>query len=148
LTALSLLPLTSDVLQQREKAAKEHRWEDPALALALQFQQADRIVIGAPYWDLSFPSVLKVYLEHIMVNHVVFRFTENGATGLCKADKLVYIMTAGGFVGGRNFGYDYIRALSRMVGITEVEQYCAEGLDLDGVDTYPILQDVMGKMEV
>ena len=42
--------------------------------IAKTFAQADEIVVAAPYWDLSFPSILKVYLEHVCVTGITFHY--------------------------------------------------------------------------
>lgn len=52
--------------------------------LAEQFAQADEIVVAAPYWDLSFPSILKVYLERVCVTGITFHYVENREEGLCR----------------------------------------------------------------
>ena len=64
--------------------------------IAKTFAQADEIVVAAPYWDLSFPSILKVYLEHVCVTGITFHYVGYETQGLCKAKKAVYISTAGG----------------------------------------------------
>ena len=43
-----------------------------------RWPEADEIVIGAPYWDLSFPAALKTYLEHCCVCDVTFHYTQEG----------------------------------------------------------------------
>ena len=52
-----------DFLKKRDSLIAEGRFSDPMFSLARQFAEADRIVIAAPYWDLSFPAVLKQYFE-------------------------------------------------------------------------------------
>ena len=84
---------------------------------AKQFQEADYIVVGTPYWDLSFASILKVYVENIMVADLTFKATNTGFVGLCEGKSLVYITTAGGFIGDKNFGYDYMCGVADMFGI-------------------------------
>ncbi len=54
------------------------QFDDPYFRYARQFAGADEIVIAAPYWDLSFPSVLKVYLEHICITGITFQYTPEG----------------------------------------------------------------------
>ena len=99
--------------------------------LARQFAQADEIVVAAPYWDLSFPAVLKVYLERICVTGVTFRYAGAAAEGLCRAKRAVYISTAGGLVGQRHLGEEYVRAVfQQLFGIPEFETLRWEGLDL------------------
>ena len=38
---------------------------DEHVTLAKKIAAADRIVIAAPFWDMSFPSALKVFFENI-----------------------------------------------------------------------------------
>lgn len=47
--------------------------------------------------DLSFPARLKIYLENIYVTGIVSKYDENGRPrGLCRAERLYYVTTAGG----------------------------------------------------
>ena len=61
-----------DFLRRRDQLIASGDFQDPLFALARQFAQAEIIVIAAPYWDLSFPAVLKQYLEHINVLGITF----------------------------------------------------------------------------
>ena len=117
--------------QRRDQAAEKGEMDAPELVIAREVVQADGIVIGAPYWDLSFPAQLKVYLEWASTLGVTFRYSDTGAAeGLCKADRLLYITTAGGPVRGQNFGFDYVAALGKMLGIASSECVAAENLDV------------------
>lgn len=79
---------------------------------AKQFAYADTIIIAAPYWDLSFPSMLKVYIENIYVTGIVSKYGKDGVPiGLCKASELTYVTTAGGPY-NPDFSYGYIREMS------------------------------------
>lgn len=99
---------------------------------ANQFANADIIVIAAPFWDLSFPSVLKVYFENITVSGITFEYLEKGRpVGKCRAKKLYYVTTSGGYIGNNNYGFDYVKALAEnFYGIDDVYFYSAEGLDM------------------
>ena len=45
---------------------------------------------------MSFPAILKIYLERISVTDLTFGYSEEGAmVGLCRASKLLYITTRG-----------------------------------------------------
>ena len=44
--------------------------------LAKRIAAADRIVIAAPFWDMSFPSALKVFFENISLFGVTFDTNE------------------------------------------------------------------------
>ena len=104
---------------------------------------SDDIVIGVPYWDLSFPAAFKTYLEHVSVCELTFHYTEDArCEGICKAKRITYITTCGGFVEGANFGYEYIVGIAKMFGIPEVRFVAAEGLDIVGID----IQEQMDKL--
>ena len=135
--------INAQLLSERDGLLKEGKTDSDFFSLARQFASADTVVIAAPYWDLMFPSVLKVYLENITVCGVTFRYSEKGIPqSLCKAENLYYVTTSGGFIGENNFGYDYVKALSKsFYGIDEVECVKAEGLDIDGADVLKILSD-------
>ncbi len=132
-------------LSNRDRLIGVKEFDDDSFALARQFAEADRIVIAAPYWDLSFPAMLKQYIEHINVLGVTFEYTPEGfPKGLCKADKLYYCMTAGGNYVPEEFGYGYIKALAlNFYGISDVELIKAVGLDIDGADADGILEDAI-----
>ena len=110
---------------------------------ARQFSKADIIVIGAPFWDLSFPSVLKIYFENITVSGITFEYSEKGhPVSKCNAKKLYYITTSGGYIGNNNFGFDYVKALAEnFFGIKDISFYSAEGLDIFGADVEGIMDE-------
>ena len=128
-------------LQKRERLIWEGRFDDPLFRYARQFAEASQIVIAAPYWDLSFPAALKQYLEQVSVPGITFTYTEDGLPkGLCAADRLYYVTTAGGQYAPEDFGFGYVRALCRdLFGIGQAELIRAVGLDLDGADVEGIL---------
>ena len=135
LSELDLKPFDAHMVAERSAKQKAGAEDDPLFALAHQFAAADNIVIGTPYWDLSFPAMLKIYLEHVSVCGIVFRYTEDaGCEGIAKARSLTYITTCGGFVEGMNFGYEYFCGLAKMFGIPETRFVAAEGLDVVGID--------------
>ena len=140
-------PTDEAYLARRDRLISEGRFDDPMFDLARQFAAAERIVIAAPYWDLSFPAVLKQYLEKINVTGVTFFYTPEGIPrGLCRARELVYVSTAGGNYVPEEFGFGYVKALAQAYyGIPDVRLVQAVGLDLDGADAEQILRDCMEK---
>lgn len=137
-----LLPLDLEGMQIRHEAASRKDFSDSMFDLAKQFASAKTIVIAAPYWDLMFPSILKVYIENITVSGLTFAYGQNGVPkGLCNAKRLVYVTTSGGPI-LRDFGYEYVHALAKgFFGIEEVQRVKAEGLDIFGADVEKILAE-------
>ena len=108
----------------------------PRFRYAHQFAQADRIVIAAPFWDLSFPALLKVYIEQVSVDGITFGSTESGLQGLCRASQLVFLTTRGGFYTGdaMEMGSRYLDALHTFFGIGAYTCIAADGMDVAGFD--------------
>ncbi len=107
---------------------------------AKQFASADTIVIAAPYWDLSFPALLKTYFENIYITGIVSEYDENGLPhGLCRANELYYVTTAGGPY-DPTYSYGYVESLAKnFFGIPTTHLVKAEMLDIVGNDAEEIL---------
>lgn len=147
LVDLNLKPYDYPMVEKRFKLAKEGNFDDEIFKLATQFRDADYIVIAAPLWDLSFPSMLKVYFEHISATGVTFKYTEHGPKGLVKAKKLIYVTTSGGNM-VLDFGYEYVKKLANMIyGINDVKYFYADGLDIWGTDINQILNKTLDEIE-
>lgn len=135
-----LKPLNRESLDIREKLILQDDFSDTMFSLAKDFAAADEIVIAAPYWDLAFPALLKIYLEQITVSGITFRYAKGVPQGLCRAKRLIYVTTAGGIIYD-NFGFEYVKALAQKIyGIGEVLFFKAENLDIDGNDVNDILR--------
>ena len=141
-------PTDEEYLNLRDRLVSEGRLDDPLFSLAMQFASADRIVIAAPYWDLSFPASLKQYFERINVPGVTFFYTPEGIPkGLCRAEEIIYVTTAGGYYVPEEFGFGYVKALAQgYYGIPGVRLVQAAGLDITGNDPEKILQETMEKL--
>lgn len=136
-----LPPLTRETLAWRDGCCRSRDFGDAYFRFAKQFADADLIVISAPFWDLSFPAVLKKYLETVSVNGLTFHYTAEGRPeGLCKAQRLYYVTTTGGPFQPMTYGFEYVKALTTgLFGVKEAVLCKAEGLDILGADTETIL---------
>ena len=135
-------PFDARTLDRRTRAVESGRRDSPLLAKAREFAAADQIVVAAPFWDLSFPALLKTYIEWISVIGVVFRYSDDGhPVGLCRARRLFYVSTSGGPAETDPFGFGYVEALAKNYwGIPEVRRIAATGLDVVGADVEAILR--------
>ncbi len=148
LDSLEIVPQDGAFIERRDAFLAENDFRDEMFDLAKQFIAADHVVIGAPYWDLSFPAKLKQYLERCSVDKLTFIYNEQGVPeGQCKAKSLTYITTAGGFIGTMNYGFEYVQGLCNFLfGIKSCYQVSAEGLDIVGVDLEQKLQEAKEKL--
>ncbi len=130
--AQRLPPQYPEVLDERDALWNAGKLDQPMFAPARQFAGADKIVMAAPFWDLSFPAALKIYLERISVTDITFGYDADGnSIGLCRASKLLYITTRGGYYANTplDVATVHIQGLGVMYGIPEVQFLDAEGLD-------------------
>ena len=132
----------SNYLDKRDRLISRGDLQNPMFDLARQFSEAETIVIAAPHWDLSFPAALKQYLELINIVGITFRYSEEGIpVGLCRANRLFYVTTAGGPYVPEEYGFGYVKALAlNYYGIQDIRKIEAIGLDIAGADTEAIMK--------
>lgn len=68
---------------------------EEALCWANKIKNADRIVVAAPFWDMSIPAALKTFFELCSLFGVTFDSDDKTCFGLCKAEKFMFITTRG-----------------------------------------------------
>lgn len=93
---------------------------------------ADRLVIAAPFWDMSFPAIVKVWVENMSLFNITFRDAGTHFEGLCRCQKVLYITTRGMNVAtdsALDGATPYFRALSALWGLGEVITLAAANMD-------------------
>lgn len=132
--------------QQRERLLADGKMDHPRFRYAHQFAEADKIVIAAPFWDLSFPALLKVYIENLCVDSITFHTDEHGLHGLCKADHMVFLTARGAFYTDSPLeqGSRYLEQMAGFFGIEKYDCVAAEGLD---IGAWPV-EELMDKAKV
>ena len=130
-TLLGLRPFDPAMLDERTALAAVGAFDAPVFALARQFRAADRVVVAAPFWDLSFPAALRTYIEYISANGLAYHYDAQGCHGDCRAEQLVYLTSGGDVERPDSAGVLYWRQLSAMFGIGGFGYVFAGGLDLD-----------------
>lgn len=135
-----LRPFDGPLLQSRDALLAEGALVHPRFRYAHQFAEAEHVVFAAPFWDMSFPAYLKVYVENISAEGITFRSTEAGLEGLCRGKNLILLTTRGGYYGGTDMDQAsaYLNALKQFYGFQQFRCVSAEGLDT-GIDpTLPV----------
>lgn len=139
LTKMGLRSVDMDTLSRKEALCDACAWDDPMFASACDFQSVDAVVIAAPYWDMSFPSILKVWVENMYVRNLTFKYVNDQSVGMCRGREAVYITTAGSPIGEHDWGTGYIRDVMQVLGIPGFTAVKAEALDLSGRDVEAIM---------
>ena len=128
-----LIPFSNGFFWQREGLLERGELDHPRFRYSHQFQQAERVIIAAPFWDLSFPALLKVYIENLCVQGITFDCNETGGCfGACRAEKMLFLTTRGGSMEGSPMdnGTKYLADMAKFFGIPAFDCIAADGLDL------------------
>ena len=125
--------VNNDILNDRANGIVPEEYVEMAKKLA----DADRLVIAAPFWDMSFPSALKVFLENMSLFNVTFGSNEKECYGLCKAEKVLYITTRGMNINTGDAleqATPYIKAIGKLWGLGELHVISAQNMDYSTED--------------
>lgn len=141
---LALKPFEPEMLNDRDALAGDGAFDAPVFDLARQFRAADRIVVAAPFWDLSFPAALRAYIEYISANGLTYHYEADGCHGDCRAERLVYLTSGGDFEREDSLGVLYWRQLAAMFGIGRFDYVFAGGLDIDPAKAPELLDAACG----
>lgn len=112
-------------------------------------RDADRIVISAPFWDMSFPAALKNFIELCSIFDITFKSDNEKCYGNCKAQKLLYITTRGMDISTGDEleqATPYLKAISWLWGIGPMTVISAQNMDYS--DEHQIeqkIQDAINK---
>lgn len=115
-------------LRQNKQVAED------IVELSKRIAAADKIVIAAPFWDMSFPSALKVFFENVSLFNISFGVEGNTLVGLGKCTDVIYITTRGMDISTGDpleQATPYIKALSFLWGLGNVHVVAAQNMDFD-----------------
>lgn len=116
------------ILQDRDNGIVPEEYA----GMARQLADADRIVIAAPFWDMSFPAALKVFFENMSLFHITFDSNDHECYGLCRCEKVLYITTRGMDIhtgDALEQATPYLKALGKLWGLGSLEVVSAENMD-------------------
>lgn len=147
--AEALACLTGAHFEQRQRLLEVGALDHPRFRYARQFAEADIVCIAAPFWDLSFPALLKVYIEQVSLDGITFSARDNRLVGLCRGTDLVFLTTRGGAYEGdpMEMGNRYLDALHTFFGFDRYTCIAADGLDLERADVEGILDEAIKRAQ-
>ncbi|AFS79751.1 FMN-dependent NADH-azoreductase AzoR [Gottschalkia acidurici 9a] len=120
----------------------------PVLKYAYQFLEADKFIISAPFWNLSFPAILKAYLDYVTVSGITFKYTSQGPVGLCEGKKAIHFVTRGGAYSQEplsdfELGDRYLRTLLGFLGIRDFTTFAREDMDRSDTNVELVVSDAI-----
>ncbi len=148
LPELELQYLNTESLAERDALLLEKRYDHPRFDHAHRFREADGMIVAAPFWDLSFPAMLKVYIENVSVDKLTFFCDEEGLHGMCKAEWMLHLTTRGGiWKAPQQQDSAYLKEMCGFFGIRQYHCVSADGIDIVGLPGDEILKDALEKTE-
>lgn len=101
-------------------------------SLISELQVAELVVIGAPMYNFTIPSVLKAWVDQVARAGVTFKYTDTGSVGLLQNKQVVVMATMGGFheTGKSDHLSPYLKTMLGFLGLTNVEIVIAPGLNM------------------
>ena len=140
-----LQPFTEEMVRERDALSAAGNFSGPLFEQARVFREAEEILVTAPFWDLTFPAALRVYIEHISACGLCYHYEADGCHGDCKAKRLAYLTTGGDFEKPESLGVLYWKQLAAMFGIPRFDYVFAGGLDVDPSKAREILSEAKEK---
>lgn len=128
-----IAPLTADDLEIYHAPKTQESKNHPVFKYAYQFAEADKYVIAAPMWNLSFPAILGLYLDYISQPGITFMYSSHGPEGTCKGKKAIHFVSRGGEYSSVPFaelemGDRHLRTIFAFFGITDFKTYALENM--------------------
>lgn len=109
------------------ESLRDYRNPDGNIAkIAKEFASYDRYIFASPMWNLSIPSGLKAYIDHLVIPGVTFK-QERGnpkPVGLLEGKKVVFITSSGGDFASFpmdewEHNVNYMKHIMEHIGITD-----------------------------
>ncbi len=119
-----------------------------------QFIAADYIVLAAPMWSLSYPAVVKQYLDCILMSGKTIAFKNEKPYGLLedRPRSFVYVQSSGGALPWMlrpilNKGMSYVEDIMKFIGISGCYSLFADGTGTTETERQDAIQKATEKIE-
>jgi len=127
---LHLLPLSEERLKLRFDLANKHLFDMDMLTYSKKILSADIVVIAAPFYDFSYPSILKLFIENVSVPNLMYTYSKDGYEGFARGRKFIYMTTRGSNLpDSEDFGYLSMDRMFKLFGFKESQLIGFAGTD-------------------
>jgi FMN-dependent NADH-azoreductase len=128
LNELPLTPYNEKTYEDKVNNGTEQLFYD----LSKEIADSDGLIIASPFWDMSFPALLKSFLEKISLFEVMFVSDDKQCNGIAKCPFMYYIVTRGMDIKDGDIleqGTSYLKALCWLWGIKRFEVTSCSNFD-------------------
>ncbi|OPA02047.1 FMN-dependent NADH-azoreductase [Bacillus cereus] len=115
-----------------EMTDKEQKGADLVNKYLNQFEEADKVVMAFPLWNLTIPAVMQTYFAYLTQAGRAFKYTPEGPVGLMGDKKVALLSARGGIysegpLADMEMANKYVRALLNYWGISNITEVIVEG---------------------
>jgi len=127
---LNLLPLSEERLKVRFDLTNKKLFDMDMLTYSKKILSADIVVVAAPFYDFSYPSILKLFIENVSVPNLMYTYTKDGYEGFARGRKFIYVTTRGSELpDSEDFGYLNLDRMFKLFGFKESQVISFGGTD-------------------
>jgi FMN-dependent NADH-azoreductase len=107
-------------------------------AVLHEFLATDIIVLGAPMYNFAIPSQLKAWIDCLSVPGQTFRYTSQGAEGLCTDKRIIIASSRGGIyaspspLASLDHQESYLTTFFNFIGVSDITFVRVEGVNMGG----------------
>jgi FMN-dependent NADH-azoreductase len=121
-------------------------------AMLHEFLATDIIVLGAPMYNFAIPSQLKAWIDCLAVPGQTFRYTKQGAEGLCQDKRIIVASSRGGIytapspLASFDHQESYLTSFFNFIGVSDITFVRVEGINLGGEQRQRSLSAALAKV--
>lgn len=119
-----------------------------------QFVSASVYVVASPMWSLSFPAVLKDYIDCIIQAEKTITFINNKPEGLLndRPRTFIYVQSSGGNIPWiikpiLNKGLNYVEVIMKFIGISEFHELLVDGTGTTETEKSEAIEKAKSKID-
>ncbi len=127
---------------------------DQIIKLCDQFVTADIYVLSSPMWSLSFPAIVKEYIDCIIQSGKTIEFDNNKPHGLLddKSRVFIYVQSSGANIPwiirpALNKGLNYVDDIMKFIGIATFEELLVDGTGTTEQERHEAIENATNKID-
>ena len=122
------------------------RYEGVIMEKSKEFSYYDKYIFAFPMWNLSVPSILKAYIDHIIASGITFEYRDGIPVGLLSGKKALVVVTRGGYYSAPpsdEYAFDttFMKGILKFMGIEDYAELLAEGAGRNNQSPKELLEE-------
>ncbi len=135
-------------------SAEEQKDVQQMIKLCDQFVSASVYIVAAPMWSLSFPGLLKDYIDCIVQAEKTITFVNEKPEGLLndRYRTFIYVQSSGAHIPwiikpALNKGLNYVEDIMKFIGISKIDDLLVDGTGTTEEERLEALEKAEGKID-